>query len=79
MDIENKLTEAIDLWQEGTGCPEDVLNCLLVIPVVCMQPISCLCKIKYMSMRCKCSKESLKCTPACRFDVIGFPNFTFST
>ena len=79
MDLENKPTEAIDLRQEGTECPEDVLNCFLVIPVVCMQPVSCSCKTKYMSMRCKCSKESLKCTPACRFDVISFPNFTFST
>ena len=40
MDLENKPTETIDLWQEDTDRLEAVWNCLLAIPVVCMQPIS---------------------------------------
>ena len=99
MDIENKPTETINLWQEGTNGLEFVWKCFLAIPVVCMQPLSCLCKVrkkaritkqeprgqpfpfktKCTSMRRKCYKASLKCTPACRFAVICFPSLTHST
>ena len=78
MDLENKLTETIDLCQEGTDW-RVVWKCLLAIRVVFMHPVSCLCKTKCMSMRCKCSKAFLKCISPCRFDVIGFPNLIYST
>ena len=77
-DLENKPTKTIELWHEGKDRVNVVLKCLLAISFVCMKTISCLCKTKCMSMRRECSKASLKCTPACRFDVIGIPNLTYS-
>ena len=44
------------------------------IPAVCLELISCGCKLKCKSASCKCFKNSLRCTPACVCSAVNCCN-----
>ena len=74
MDLENK--ELKLLAANKSICTRSCLKVLASFPRGVHAAISCECKTKCVLMRFKRSKASLKCTPACRFGAIGFPNLT---
>ena len=59
LNLENKPTETIDYWMR-----------VPTIPGAYMQLISCACKGKCVSVKCKCSTTSLKFTTV--VDVVPF-------
>ena len=65
---------------ETGGCKEtsDRINVvwtkLSSIPAVCLELISCGCKLKCENASCKCFKNSQRCTPACVCTVLNCCN-----
>ena len=76
INIENEPTETID-WQDCTDEPEVVWKRAKNLRL--MQLISSGCKMKRMSVRCKCSTTISECTPACGRDAIDVENPTYAT
>ena len=71
----NKPTDTIG-WRAGVEGIEVVWKRLPAVQDACMELVTCGCKTKCATVRCKCCKACLKCTPACKCDAIDCANPT---
>jgi hypothetical protein len=52
-------------WKRDSTGLQPILMTLSPIPQACLELVSCSCKTKCRTMRCKCRKSNLVCTAAC--------------
>ena len=63
-----------DAWKKKSGCLKPQWTRLPPVPLSCLELVTCGCKTRCKTARCKCFKINPKCTNACGCDSDGCCN-----